>query len=181
MNALYMYMGEVQPEGIDPNLPAIHHPPDVFDRMVGNQEFDASELSASEYITRHVAGDRAFIAIPVFPSWAFRHGFIAVNDRTVQEPADLAGKKIGMQLYTITAAVWIRGLPEQQGVDLSRVQWVEGAMETPQAHAQPSALPTPKPVSIVRNSSGKSLSQLLEDGEIDATIGATCEAPVSRF
>lgn len=45
-------------------------------------------------------------------------------------------------------------------------------METPQAHGQPRALPTPKPVSIARNSSGKSLSQLLENGEIDATIGA---------
>ena len=39
----------------------------------------------------------------------------------------------------------------------------------------------PKPVSVARNSSGKSLSQLFDDGEIDATIGAACEAPVSDF
>lgn len=127
MNVLYT--GEVQSEEIDLNFLAIHHPR------------DASELSTSEYITRHVAGDRIFIAIPVFPSRTFHHGFIAVNDRTVHKPADLAGKKIGVQLCTMTAAVWIWGLLEQQDVDLSRVQWVEGAMETPQAHNQPSALP----------------------------------------
>ncbi|OCK98493.1 uncharacterized protein K441DRAFT_684961 [Cenococcum geophilum 1.58] len=142
MNALYT--GEVQPEGIDLDFLAIHHPRDIFDRM----------LSVSEYITRHAAGDRTFIAIPALPSRTFRHGFIAVNDRMVHKPADLAGKKIGVQLYTVTAA------------------WVKGAMETPQAYSQPSALPMPKPVSLARNSSGKSLSQLLEDGEIDATIGA---------
>lgn len=97
-----LYTGEVQPEGIDLNFLAIHHPRDVLDRMVGNQEFD--ELSASEYITRYAAGDRTFIAIPVFPLRASCHGFIAVNDRTVHKPADLAGKNIGVQLYTMTAA-----------------------------------------------------------------------------
>jgi len=99
-------------------------------------------------------------------------GMIVVKDPAIKSAKDLAGKKIGVQLYTMTAAVWIRGLLEQQGVDLSRVQWIEGAMETPQAHGQPSALPTLKPISISKNSSGKSLSQLLEEGEIDATIGA---------
>ncbi|KAF2194027.1 hypothetical protein K469DRAFT_189810 [Zopfia rhizophila CBS 207.26] len=178
MNALYT--GEVRPEGIDINFLAINHPRDVFDRMVGNQEFDASELSASEYITRYVAGDTQFIAIPVFPSRAFRHSFICVNDRTVKKPKDLEGKKIGVQLYTMTAAVWIRGLLEQQGVDLSNVQWIEGAMETGQAHGQPSALPTLKPVAITKNKTGKSLSQLLREGEIDATIGADCPPSLGK-
>lgn len=172
---LPLYAGEVQPEGIDLNFLPINHPRDVFDRMVGNQEFDASELSSSEYITRYVAGDRQFVAIPVFPSRSFRHSFIVVNSNKVKEPKDLQGKKIGVQLYTMTAAVWIRGLLSQMGIDLSGVQWIEGAMEDSaagKAHGKPSALPTLKPVNIIKNTSGKSLGQLLEAGEIDATIGA---------
>lgn len=52
-----LYTGEVKAEGIDLNFLAIHHPRDVFGRTVGGREFDASELSASEYICRYAAGD----------------------------------------------------------------------------------------------------------------------------
>jgi 4,5-dihydroxyphthalate decarboxylase len=165
--------GEVQPAGISLNFIEVHHPRDVFDRMTANREFDASELSSSEYITRYVSGDRSFVALPVFPSRVFRHGFIAVNTKKVQKPSDLNGKRIGVQLYTMTAAVWIRGLLQHEyGVDLSTIEWIEGKMEGPGSHGQPSALPPLKPVKITSNASSKSLSQLLEDGEIDATIGA---------
>ena len=170
-----LYSGDVQPEGIDLNFLPISHPRDVFDRMVGNLEFDASELSSSEFITRYVAGDRKFVAIPVFPSRSFRHSFIVVNTNKVKTPKDLEGAKIGVQLYTMTAAVWIRGLLEHMGVDLSNVQWIQGAMEDVAAgkpHGKPSALPTLKPINITTNTSPKSLGQLLEAGEIDATIGA---------
>jgi len=103
----------------------------------------------------------------------FRHGFIAVDARQVRSPKDLEGKRIGVQLYTMTAAVWIRGLLQHQhGVDLSTIQWVEGAMEVPTRHGSPTVLPPLKPISIVPNTSGKSLNRLLEDGEIAATIGA---------
>lgn len=166
--------GEVQPQGLDLNFLEVHHPRDVFDRMVANKEFDASELSSSEYITRYAAGKRDFIALPVFPSRAFRHGFIAINTNRVKTPQDLNRKRIGVQLYTMTAAVWIRGLLQHEyGVDLSSVEWVEGKMETPGPHGKPSNLPPLKPVRITQNlNPNKSLSDLLADGEIDATIGA---------
>jgi 4,5-dihydroxyphthalate decarboxylase len=165
--------GEVQPAGISLNFIEVHHPRDVFDRMTANREFDASELSSSEYITRYVSGDRSFVALPVFPSRVFRHGFIAVNTNKVQKPSDLNGKRIGVQLYTMTAAVWIRGLLQHEyGLDLSTIEWIEGKMEGPGSHGKPSALPPLKPVKITSNTSSKSLSQLLEEGEIDATIGA---------
>lgn len=40
--------GEVRAEGVDLNFIAINHPRDIFDRMAGGKEFDASELSMSE-------------------------------------------------------------------------------------------------------------------------------------
>jgi len=155
-----LYTGEVKPEGVDLNFIVHNHPRDVFDRMMGDHEFDASEMSLSEYVCRYAAGERYFIAIPVLPSRAFRHSFIAVNDRTIKKPTDLNGKKIGVQLYTMTAAVWIRGVLQQHGVDLSSIQWIEGSMETPGAYGKPTVLPLVKPVSISSNHSGKSLSQM---------------------
>lgn len=165
--------GEVQVDGVDLNFIPVHHPRDLFDRMAGGQEFDASEMSASEYITRYATGKSPFVALPVFPSRAFRHGFITVDSRVIKTAKDLAGKKVGVQLYTMTAAIWIRGLlQDDQGVDLSGIQWIEGAIESPRPHGKPTVLPPLKPVSIVANSSGKSLSDLLESGEIQAVIGA---------
>jgi 4,5-dihydroxyphthalate decarboxylase len=167
-------VGEVQPSGLNVNFIDVQHPRDIFDRMIANREFDACELSASEYITRHVSGDRSFVAIPVFASRTFRHSFICVNTDKIKEPKDLNGKRVGVQLYTMTAAVWIRGvLQHDYGVDLSTIEWVEGKMEGPGSHGKPSALPPLAPVKITANTDPtKSLSDLLEAGEIDATIGA---------
>jgi 4,5-dihydroxyphthalate decarboxylase len=168
-----LHTGEVRADGIDLNFIPVHHPRDLFDRMVGGMEFDASEMSASEYVTRFAAGQCPFVAIPVFPSRMFRHGFIAVDSRVIKEPKDLAGKRVGVQLYTMTAAIWIRGLLQHDhAVDLSNIHWVEGAMEQPTPHGKPTVLPPLKPVTIVPNTSGKSLSRLLDEGDIQAVIGA---------
>jgi 4,5-dihydroxyphthalate decarboxylase len=176
-----LYTGEVRPVGIDLNFIAVNDPRALFDRMAARQEFDASEMSTSEYVSRFAAGKCPFVAIPVFPSRMFRHGFITVDSRVVKTPKDLEGKRIGIQLYTMTAAVWIRGLLQHDhGVDLSTVQWVEGAMEEPKPHGNPTVLPPLKPVSIVANTSGKSLSELLEAGDIQAVVGADVPSAIRR-
>ena len=177
--------GEVRPNGIDLTFVELDHPRDVFDRMVATHDFDCSELSASEYITMYAAGKKDFIAIPVFPSRAFRHSFIAVNSDKIKEPKDLNGKRIGVQHYTMTAAVWQRGLLQDDlGIDLSSIEWVEGKMEGPGSHGKPSSLPVRGHVNIVQNTNtSKSLSDLLRDGEVDATIGAdppTCLGTASN-
>jgi 4,5-dihydroxyphthalate decarboxylase len=176
-----LYTGEVRAEGIDLNFVAVNDPRELFDRMVARLEFDASEMSTSEYVTRFARGQCPFIALPVFPSRMFRHGFITVDTRVIKSPKDLAGKRIGVQLYTMTAAVWIRGVLQRDlGVDLSTIEWVEGAMEEPRRHGNPTVLPPLKPLSIVANTSGKSLSQLLEAGEIQAVIGAEVPSAIHR-
>jgi 4,5-dihydroxyphthalate decarboxylase len=176
-----LYTGEVRPVGIDLNFIAVNDPRALFDRMAARQEFDASEMSTSEYVSRFAAGKCPFVAIPAFPSRMFRHGFITVDSRVVKTPKDLEGKRIGIQLYTMTAAVWIRGLLQHDhGVDLSNIQWVEGAMEEPKPHGNPTVLPPLKPISIVANTSGKSLSELLEAGDIQAVVGADVPSAIRR-
>jgi 4,5-dihydroxyphthalate decarboxylase len=171
---LPLYTGEVKAEGVALNYLAIDEPRQIFDRLAGGQEFDAAEFSSSELVSRHCAGDRSFVAIPVFPSRVFRHGFVTVNRRKgIRTPKDLEGARIGVPLYTMTAAIFIRGmLRHEYGVDLGRVQWVEGAINSAGAHGSPTVPPMLKPVAIESNASGKSLSELLAAGEIAAIIGA---------
>src|SRR5512135_1732357 len=105
---LPLYTGEVKAEGIDLEFLAINSSRTIFDRMAGRQEFDASELSLSEFISRRSANQCPFVIIPVFPSRCFRHGFIWINARSgIRSPKDLEGRRIGVPLYTMTAAIWI--------------------------------------------------------------------------
>jgi 4,5-dihydroxyphthalate decarboxylase len=170
---LALHTGEVEPEGIDLNFLAIDQPREIFDRMGKNLEFDACEMSSSEVIRRIAAGRPEMVAIPVFPSRVFRHGFITVNRKFVKTPKDLEGKRIGTPLYTQTAAVIIRGmLQDEYGIDFSGVHWVQGATNSAGSHGVASALPTLKVGTIEQNTSGRSLSELLERGDIQAIIGS---------
>jgi 4,5-dihydroxyphthalate decarboxylase len=170
-----LYTGEVQPEGIELNFMAIEEPRPIFDRMAGKQEFDVAEFSSSEFVQRFANKQCPFVAIPVFPSRTFRHGFIAVNRKSgIRTPKDLAGKRIGVPLLTMTAAIFIRGLLQHDyGVDFSKVHWVQGAMNTPGAHGSPTVLPLLKPVSIEQNTTNKTMSNLIEEGYVDATLGTS--------
>lgn len=62
--------GRTEVEGIDLNYEEIQAPREIFDRMVGKQEFDMSELSLAEYVGMTSKGNSPFIALPVFPSKA---------------------------------------------------------------------------------------------------------------
>lgn len=166
--------GQVRPRNIELETITDYHPRELFDRLMQSGEFDLAEMSSSEHIAMTCAGTNPFVAIPVFPSKVFRHGFIAINTtRGIESPKDLAGKRIGVPLHTMTAAVWCRGILEDEyGVDLSGVTWVQGAVNEPGSHGTPSPPPLLKPVDIVQNETGRSLSDMLADGEIDALLGA---------
>ena len=165
---------EVQPEGIDLDMIAIKGPREIFDRVMAGEDFDIAEMSTSEHIANTVIGKSPHVALPVFPSRVFRHGFIVINRKKgITSPGDLAGKRIGVQLYTMTAAVWIRGmLEDDHGVDLSGVTWVQGAVATAGSHGNPKPPPLLRPIKLEINTSNRSLDQLLCDGDIDAYLGA---------
>jgi 4,5-dihydroxyphthalate decarboxylase len=166
--------GDVVPAGIELNCITLASGREIFDRMVGGQEFDVAELSASEFISLMGRGYCPFVALPVFPSRVFRHGYIFMNTRRgIRAPKDLEGKRVGVPLYTQTAAIWVRGLLARQfGVDLASIQWVEGAVEKIGTHGRPHAPALLRPVAIERNSTGEPLGALLARGAIDALIGS---------
>jgi len=169
---LALHTGEVQVEGVDLNFLVDDNPRNIFDRMAAGLEFDAAEFSSSEYVSRFVAGQCPFVAIPVFASRVFRHSFIFINKKHIKSPKELEGKRIGVPVYTMTAAIFIRGLlSDEHGIDFSKCEWVEGDINSSKAHGNPTILPTAKKLSISANKSGKSLSKMLEDGELQAIIG----------
>lgn len=171
-----LYLGEAQVEGFDIDFEGSYgwqSVRSIFDRVGAGRGADISEMSSSEYISSTAAGTCQHIALPVFPSRAFRSGYTFVNADRIKHPKDLEGKRIGVPLFTMTAAIMARGhLSDEYGVDFSNVEWVQGAMNETGSHGKPAAPPLIKPTKITNNDSGRSLSDLLVAGEIDAVLGA---------
>ena len=165
--------GEVRPEGVDLRYLAIEDPTEIFGRMLLYQEFDLAEMSCSRHLTLRGQPDYPFVALPVFPSKLFRHGFIFVNTNAgIQGPKDLEGKRVGIPAYSQTAAVWIRGiLHSEYGVDLDRIHWWEGPTDTPGRQDLSAGRPD-KEILIQDIPEGQTLSDMLASGELDAMIGA---------
>ena len=101
-------------------------PNDIFATMLRDRAYDVCEFSLSNYIMLKDRGADWLDAIPVFPYRAFRHATLHVrNDSPLRQPTDLRGKRIGVLDYSMTAAVWTRGILNQQyGVHWSELQWI---------------------------------------------------------
>jgi 4,5-dihydroxyphthalate decarboxylase len=99
---------------------------EIFEGMLAERRYECCEFSLANYIMLKDRKADWLHAVPVFPYRAFRHSTLYVRaDSPLQGPADLRGKRVGVPDYSMTAAVWTRGiLKEQYGVDSSEIQWV---------------------------------------------------------
>lgn len=143
----------------------------LFPIAVQEARFDITELSISSYILQVSRGDCAYTAIPAFVSRAFRHsGFYARAGSGIETLNDLAGKRIGVPEYQMTAALWMRGLlADEHGVDPRKVHWRTGALDQGVRHERLAlALPEGMVVEPIRD--GETLQELLLAGEIDALL-----------
>ena len=158
--------GSLRPDGIDLTYVTLQ-PAEIFWRMLQFKEFDASEMSLSNYTMLVSGGDAPFVAIPVFPSRVFRHGYFFINTgKGIRTPSDLAGKRGGVPEYSMTAAVYMRGLLEHEyGVAPRQVEWVQGRADRLE-HALPPG------VKLTQAPAGTELGDLLERGEIDFLMTA---------
>src|SRR5882762_6493447 len=122
--------GEVQIEGVNPVF-MLQDPEEIFFRAFRHADYDICELSLSSYTVKTAAGTCPYVAVPVFPSRAFRHSSIYIRtDRGIHKPQDLKGKRIGVPEYQLTANVWVRlVLEDDYGIKSSDVTWVRGGYE----------------------------------------------------
>lgn len=173
--------GRVQPEGIDLSYITIEQGTEVNFRMLKYGEFDASEMSMGSYVLSLFAKDPPFVAIPVFPFRTFRHSFIFVNKKGgVKTPKDLISKRVGIPRYQQTACVWIKGiLSEHYGVPVSSVDYYQGGEEEP-GRWEGLELKLPPRIRLHSVGEKKSLSNMLDEGEIDALYGARIPSTFER-
>ncbi|HWO41965.1 MAG TPA: PhnD/SsuA/transferrin family substrate-binding protein [Candidatus Eisenbacteria bacterium] len=169
--------GRVEVEGVDLTYLPLRVE-ETFWRMLRYGEFDAAELSMGSYLMARDKGTPRLIAIPVFPSRAFRHSCIYVHaDSGIRKPADMAGKRVGVPEYQITMAIWARGiLQHEYGVPPEAMKWFTGGEEHPGREDKiPHDLPAG--IDIRPIGAGKTLSAMLASGEIDAMISAHMPSP----
>ena len=164
--------GSVKPEGIELAVR-------VDDDDVGRQqraargEFDVCEFFTGAYIADVPFKRLGFTALPIFVKRMFRHSYIYINKNSgIRTPRDLNGKRVGVQTWITSAAVWAKGmLEDDHDVDLASIDWVEW---------QPVRIPDWKPPAWLNLSSrhqGKSQFDLLASGQIDAAITTEIWAP----
>ena len=162
--------GRVQIDGCDPVFMHLE-PEEVFFRGFRQEAFDVCELSLSTFALMTARDDCPYVGVPVFPSRSFRHTAIYIRtDKGIKGPKDLKGRKVGIPEYQLTANVWARAiLLDDHGVDPSHIRWVQGGQEEP-GRIEKAAFELPEGVHLEPAPAGKTLSGMLEAGEIDALI-----------
>jgi 4,5-dihydroxyphthalate decarboxylase len=161
--------GTVAIDGVDPIYLTLA-PEEMFFRAFRHREFDVAELSLSSQIVKVAGRDNAYIAVPVFLSRAFRHTSIYVRTDRIRKPEDLAGKRVGVPEYQLTAIVWARALlQDDYGIKPSDVTWVRGGIDEP-GRPEKIALALPANIRLENAPEGEHLSGMLDRGEIDAFI-----------
>ena len=134
-----------------------------FKAMMRDQKYDFGEIAINTFLQGYEFG-KPYVLLPVTTNGRNQHHTIFYNaDRGPLAPDELNGKRVGVRSYTQTTGVWVRGfLAEGYGVDPQRVTWV--------TFEDPHVAEYHEPPSVVRAAEGKTLKQMLLDGEIDAAI-----------
>ena len=162
--------GLVQIDGVDPVFMAID-PEEILFRAFRHAEFDICELSMSSFTVKTAQGNCPYVGVPAFVSRAFRHTAIYVRTDRIKKPADLKGKKVGVPEYQLTANVWARAiLEDDHGVKPSDIHCIRGGLEEA-GRLEKIAITLPKDVRLDDAPQGRTLSSMLEAGEIDGFIG----------
>jgi len=151
--------------GVWHGLQLCYHPmsvDDIFLKMITEHAFPVCEFSLANYIMLQDAGAKWLRALPVFTNRNFRHSALYVRrDSPLTDPAQLQGRTIGAEDYSMTAAVWIRGLlRDRYGIDWREIGWC----------CDPARRRFPVPDAVNLTSATGDLEQMLIDGTIDALI-----------
>ena len=167
-----IFEGKVRVAGCD-IVPTAMSPEEAFHRAFKFQEFDISELSMSSYMNQVAKDGSPYVGIPAFLSRMFRHSSIYIRtDKGIDKPEDLKGKVVGVPEYQMTAALWVRGmLQDEYGVQPADMSWRDGGLE--EGGKIPNVnLKLPEGGHLETIPTDRTLSEMLDTGEIDALISA---------
>jgi 4,5-dihydroxyphthalate decarboxylase len=135
----------------------------AFAEMVRKTAYDVSEMAIVTFLQAKSHG-KPLVLMPCVMLGRFQHGTLLYNSERGQlSLSDLAGRRVGVRSYTQTTGAWLRGhLQNDYGVDIYRVNWVNFE----DAHL----LEYRDPPFVERAADGKTLLEMVQDGELDAGI-----------
>lgn len=164
--------GDVRVDGIDLTVAKRTPVEEIFHRFTAYREWDVSELSFAKYCSLASQPDCDLVAIPVFPSRAFRHSSIYVRAGSkLRSPSELRGARVGVPEWAQTAAIYTRGmLTHDYGVALADVEWVQAGVNQP-GRKEKVSLRLPEGVRY-RQEPQRCLSDMLAAGDLDAVFSA---------
>lgn len=172
--------GEVPVEGVELIVAKRAPVEEIFHRFTRFREWDISEMSFGKYVALASQPDCDLVAIPVFPSRAFRHSSIYVRgDSPLRSPTELEGLRVGIPEWAQTASIYTRGLlAHEYGVPLTAVQWTQAGVNEA-GRKEKVTLRLPDGVRY-RSEPTRSLNDMLVEGELDAVFSARAPQALTR-
>ncbi len=129
---------------------------------MGSPDADIYEAAYPALLIQRDRG-ASHLGLPIFPRRKFFHQLMLTRgDSTISSFQDFAGKKVGvLRWYQHAMGVWLRGyLKDKYSIEAKEIHWF-----TERQNLFP--IDESKGVSITLIPSGKSLVQILVDGELD--------------
>ena len=162
--------GAVTAEGIDLTVTVVH-PSEMFWRQLRFAEFDVSEMSMSSLLISTSRGPTPWVALPVYTTREFFHTRILVRaDAGIASPADLRGKRVGVPEYQQTAAIWSRGVLENEfGVPPRDMEFFMERVAG-KSHGGATGFQPPAGVTVREIPASTNIGEMLISGELDATL-----------
>jgi 4,5-dihydroxyphthalate decarboxylase len=162
-NTLALKKGEVRSAKIAFDFADVKVPNTAFKDVVRHLKYDVAELAIVTYLQAKAHG-KPLVLLPAVIVGALPHPYLVYNrERGKISPVDLRGKRVGIRAYSVTTAAWVRGVLQNDfGVNLDSIKWV--TFEDPHVEEYTD------PPTAQRAAAGKSVVQMLLDGEIDAGV-----------
>lgn len=137
---------------------------EMLRRATGDATIAGGETSMAQHAMRLDAGDRSFVAIPVFPLRNFTARDLYTRKGSPVDADRLGSARLGIYNWAASGAVWYRHLVRHYGHATTKVKWIVGGPDGPAAVR----IPDPPPANVRPAPPDASLSDLLLRGEIDA-------------
>jgi 4,5-dihydroxyphthalate decarboxylase len=162
-NTVALKKGDVRSDLIDFDFADVKVSNTAFKPLVREARFDLGELAIVTYLQAKAYG-KPYALIPATVLGRGQHHTIAYNpERGGLSAPDLMGKRVGVRAYTQTTGAWVRGfLADDYKIDPGKIHWV--------TFEDPHLAEFKDPDFVMRAPEGKTMVQMLIDGELDAAI-----------
>jgi 4,5-dihydroxyphthalate decarboxylase len=137
---------------------------EMLRRATQDATVSGGEGSMAQHLYRIDRGDRSHVGLPIY---VLRNlpgrDFYVRKGSPLKSLTDLAGKKVGTYSVSASGSIWYRHFMRWADVDINSIEWWVGNIDAPFGLGA-----NTNPPGIKLAPDGKSLAQMLIDGEIDA-------------